>query len=202
MVHGVKPVLEVLRRIEPDLYKSVSKDIKNRAEPLRAVVAQGFPDRPWPSSKKIQWVEYGRTSRGRKPKDSAGASFPKYDGKKARRGVTVQVGGRKVRRTNSYPIVRIKQSDAGGQIYDLAKNNRTAGKESFVRNLYKGGSPSRVMWRRGKSLYPAIVKDLKSIISKIEKEFTVQIEHESERRANQSRQAMSQGRNMFGRFGL
>jgi hypothetical protein len=202
MVHGVKPVLEVLRRIEPDLYKQISKDIKNKVEPMRAGVAQGFPDQPWTSSKKIQWVQYGRTTRGRKPKGANGASFPKYDGKKARRSVTVQVGGRKVRRTNSYPIVRIKQSDAAGMIFDLAKNNRTAGKQSFVQNLNKTGSPSRVMWKRVRSFIPLVTKELNTIVSKIEKDFTIQIANESERRANSSMRARSQVRNTFGRFGL
>jgi hypothetical protein len=202
MVHGVKPVLEVLRRIEPDLYKQISKDIKDKVEPVRAGVAQGFPDRPWTSSKKIQWVQYGRTTRGRKPKGSSGASFPKYDGKKARKGVTVQIGGRKVRRTNTYPIVRIKQSDAAGQIYDLAKNNRTAGKQSFVQNLNRSGSPSRVMWKRVRSFVPLVTKDLTRIVSSIEKQFTAEIAHESQRRANSSMRARSQNRNAFGRFGL
>jgi hypothetical protein len=202
MVVGVAPVLQALKRLEPETFKQVSKDIKNKVEPLRVNVADGFPAKPWQSSKEINWIKYGRTTRGRKPKGSAGASFPKYDVKKAKRGVTVVVGGRKIRRTNSYPIVRIKQSDAGASIYDLAKLNRTDKKDQFVKNLNATGSPSRVMWKRVKSNMPLVEKDLDKIIADIQSRFTVQIANETTKRANSSIQARSQSRNAFGRFGL
>jgi len=202
MVVGVAPVLQALKRLEPETFKQVSKDIKNKVEPLRAKVAEGFPAHPWTSSKQINWIKYGRTSRGRKPAGGAGASFPKYDVKKAKRGVSVVVGGRKIRRTNSYPIVRIKQSDAGASIFDLATLNRTDKKDQFVKNLNKTGSPSRVMWKRVKNYMPLVEKDLDKIIADIQSRFTVQIANETTKRANSSIQARSQNRNAFGRFGL
>lgn len=183
MVHGVKPVLESLRRLEPNLYKTITKDIKSTAEPMRAKVAEGFPDKPWDSAKPIQWTLYGRTTRGRK---ATGPKFPRYSGKKARRAVTVQVGGRKVRRTNAYPIMRLKQSDAGGQIYDLATLNRTAGKEQFVQNLNKSGNPSRVMWKRTREYFPLVERGVKKIVADVEKRFTAEIAAETERRTQAS----------------
>jgi hypothetical protein len=200
MVHGVAPVLQALKQLEPELYKAISADLKNKAEPMRAYVAAGFPDKPYPSSTGvINWTKYGRTTRGRKSANSAGSSFPKYDGKKARKGVTVQVGGRKVRRTNSYPILRIKQSDAAGSVYDLAKNE--VKNSQFVKNLAKAGDPSRVMWRRTKASFPMVEKEITQVIDAIGKRFTAEIASETDRRNAQSVRASSQVRTALGRFG-
>lgn len=199
LVHGIAPVLQTLKQLEPELYKTITNDLKSKADPLRSYVAAGFPDKPYPSGSVINWTKYGRTTRGRKPSGSGGVSFPKYDGKKARKGVTVQVGGRKVRRTNSYPIMRIKQSDAAGSIYDLAKNADK--NKQFVLNLQRSGDPSRVMWRRTKSGFPMVEKSVMAAIDQIGKRFTAQIASETERRNNQSIRASSQARTALGRFG-
>ena len=200
MVHGVAPVLQSLKQLEPELYKAISADLKNKAEPMRAYVAAGFPDKPYPSATGvINWTKYGRTTRGRKNAGASGSSFPKYDGKKARKGVTVQVGGRKVRRTNSYPILRIKQSDAGGSIWDLAKNEKK--NSQFVKNLAKAGNPSRAMWRRTKASFPMVQNEIEKVIDDIGRRFTTEIAAETDRRNAQSVRASSQVRTALGRFG-
>ena len=200
MVHGVAPVLQALKQLEPELYKAITADLKNKAEPMRTYVAAGFPDKPYPSATGvINWTRYGRTTRGRKSAGASGSSFPKYDGKKARKGVTVVVGGRKVRRTNSYPILRIKQSDAAGSVYDLAKNENK--NSQFVKNLAKAGDPSRVMWRRTKASFPMVQKEITQVIDDIGRRFTAEIATETERRNAQSVRASSQVRTALGRFG-
>jgi hypothetical protein len=204
MVHGVQPVLQALRQLEPDLYKILVADLKNSTNDLRLAVANDFPDKPWKSSTgNINWIKYGRTKRGRKMNDTAGADFPRWDSKKVKRGVTVQVGGRKVRRTNSYPILRIKQSDAAGSVFDLAKNQRGSGSvgQQFVRNLNATGTPSRVMWKSTKKNYPLVENKVMRIVDNIGKRFTVQIANETAKRNKQSMQAASQTRNALGRFG-
>ena len=204
MVHGVAPVLQALRQLEPDTYKIIVADLKNNTNDLRLAVANDFPDKPWKSSTgNINWVKYGRTKRGRKMNDTAGADFPKWQSAKVKRGVTVQVGGRKVRRTNSYPILRIKQSDAAGSIWDLAKNQRGSGQvgAQFVKNLNATGSPSRVMWKSTKKYYPLVEHKVMKIVDDIGKRFTVQIAQETQKRNAQSVRAASQVRNALGRFG-
>ncbi len=203
MVHGVKPVLEFLRQMEPALYRETVKDLKDKADPLRAVVAQAFPDKPWDSAKPVNWTRYGRTSRGRKVNQTAGADFPKYDPKKVRAGVKIQVGGRKVRRTNSYPILRIKQTDAAGSVFDLAKNNAsgTQAGQQFVRNLAKTGSPSRVMWKQVEKNYRLVEVAVMQVVDGIGKRFTAQIAAETNRRNAQSIRASKQARNALGQFG-
>lgn len=198
MVHGVGPVLQALKQLEPTLYKEIEKEIKTISKPLRDKVAAGYPNSPWESTNGVQWTKYGRTTRGR---SSSGAQFPRYNGNKARKGVTVVVGGRKVRRTNSYPIMRLRQADAGGQIYDLSKNNQTANKMSFVDNLNKQGEPSRVMWKRTREFLPLIEKKLGKIIDGVGSQFTTEIARMTEQRNRQSAQARSQVRNALGQFG-
>lgn len=200
VVDGIKPVLETLRMFEPTVYKRIQKDIANRGKFIVTKVKQEFPVQPWEATNPVNWTLYGRTKRGRKPEGTAGASFPRYRISDVRKGVAVRVGGRK-RRDGTYPIMTIRQTNAGGVIYDLAKNNRTAGKESFVRNLNATGKPSRVMW-------PTVLKNKKSvevgvmkIVNEVEKQFSAQIARESLRRQNQSIQASKQVRNALGQFG-
>jgi hypothetical protein len=204
MVHGIKPVLEVLRTLERDTYKQIVDDLKDNTNDLRVAVMNDFPDKPWNSSTgKINWTKYGRTQRGRKPKDSAGASFPRWQASKVKRGVSIKVGGRKVRRTNSYPILRIVQSDGAGQIYDLAKNQQGSGfvGKQFVQNLNASGKPSRVMWKSAAKNYPLVEHKVMRIINDVEKRFTAQISRQTELRTAQSIRASKQARTALGRFG-
>jgi hypothetical protein len=204
MVHGVAPVLESLRQLERETYKIIVADIKNQTNNLRLAVANDFPDKPWKSSTgKINWVKYGRTSRGRKMNNTAGADFPRWNGAKVKRGVQVKVGGRKVRRTNSYPILRVVQSDAAGSIWDLAKTQRGDGKvgQQFVNNLNATGSPSRVMWKSVPKYYPLVERKVDKILDDIGKRFTAEIANQTAKRNKQSMQAAKQVRNALGRFG-
>jgi hypothetical protein len=204
MVHGVAPVLQTLKQLEPDIYKQISEDLKSRAKPMRDYVAAGFPNQPWKSATgNVNWTKYGRTTRGRKGKGNAGASFPKYEVEQVREGVTIQIGGRKVRRTNSYPILRVRQGDAAGSVYDLASKNRSGTKagQQFVGNLNGTGQASRVMWKRTKASYPTVENSVMQSINAIERRFTARIALETERRNAQSIRATKQVRNALGRFG-
>lgn len=204
LVHGIAPVLQALRQLEPETYKQIVKDLKNNTNDLRVAVQNDFPEKPWNSSTgEINWAKYGRTTRGRKPKGAAGASFPKWEAKKVKRGVSIKVGGRKVRRTNSYPILRIVQSDAAGQIYDLAKNQQGQGAvgKQFVQNLNAVGKPSRVMWKSAAKNYPLVEHKVLKILDDVGKRFTAQIALETDKRNAQSVRASKQMRNALGRFG-
>lgn len=205
MVHGVAPVLESLRILERETYKMIEADLKNATEPLRVAVANDFPDKPWKSSTGvINWTKYGRTRRGRKPKGAAGASFPKWDSKKVKKGVQVKVGGRKVKRTNSFPILRVVQSDAAGSIWDLAKTQRGAGTvgKQFVNNLNTNPTqPSRVMWKSVAKNLPMVEKKIYKIIDDIGKRFSAQIASQTDKRNAQSVRVSKQARTALGRFG-
>jgi hypothetical protein len=199
-VENIRPVLETLRLWEPTMYKAVQKDIKDTAYFVVANTAHAFPAQPWTSRRGVNWTKYGRTQRGRRPKGGAGAEFPRYKLSDVRKGVDAKVGGRK-RRDGSYPIVTIRQKNAGGQIYDLALNNQKLGKESFVRNLNAMKAPSRVMWPTVLKYKPRLEKKVEIIIKRVEREFSLQIAMEAQRRANLSISASRQSRNALGQFG-
>jgi hypothetical protein len=204
LVHGIAPVLQTLRQLEPETYKQIEKDLKNNTNDLRVAVQNDFPEKPWTSSTgQINWTKYGRTTRGRKPKGAAGASFPKWEAKKVKRGVVIQVGGRKVRRTNSYPILRIKQMNAAGAIYDLAKNQQGEGSigRQFVQNLNATAKPSRVMWKSAAKNYPLVEHKILKILDDVGSRFTAQISRQTELRSAQSIRASKQARTALGRFG-
>lgn len=200
MVHGLAPVLETLRVLDREMYRQVQNQIKGESDDLRAAVANAFPDKPWQSNQPINWTKYGRTKRGRKPDNQAGATFPRYDAGKVKAGVKIVVGGRKVRRTNSFPILRVVQSNGAGEIFDLAKTGHSAAGSQFVKNLAGAGAPSRVMWKQVRANYPLIEGKVNTIIDRLMKQFSAQIAYESDKRAMQSMRASKQSRNTLGQF--
>lgn len=200
-VEGIKPVLETLRMVEPEMYKRIQKEIAGTAEFIVQDVRSKFPVQPWKSSKPINWMLYGRTKAGKRPEGQSGAEFPRYKIEDVRKGVKAKVGGRKNRKTGTYPILTIQQKNAGGMIYDLANETRTTGKEQFVKNLQSMGSPSRVMYptveKHNKS---KVVVEVEKIVERVEKQFEHQIAMEARRRANASINASKQTRNALGQF--
>lgn len=194
-VYGVQPVLQVLRRLDPELHKQLVTELKTKSEPVRSFVAQGYPTKPM-----TNWTLYGRTARGKKMPDTAGPTFPRYQIDKVRQGVQVRVGGRRNRVTNMYPILAFIQKDAAGQIYDLGAEQQTKAGAQFIANLNKGGKASRVMWKRVEQKYPEIEDDIAQTIKKITDMFTDEIAHATQKRDAQSTRARRQGRSALGRF--
>lgn len=200
-VENVKPVLETLRLWEPTMYKEVQKEIVSEGKFIAEEIKFKFPKEPWLSKKGvINWTRYGRIDRGRKPTGATGASFPRYRISDVQKGVRAKAGGRK-RRDGSYPILTLQQRNAAGMIYDLATLNRTIGKESFVKNLNKTSAPSRVMWPTVLRHERRINYKVNKIIERVEKQFSVQISLETQRRQNASIRAARQTRNVLGQFG-
>lgn len=205
-VHGVSSTLAYLRRFEKDLYKNIRKELIKSAQPTVRVVAANFPKEPWQSKRGVKWTRYGRTERGRKPAGASGASFPRYQMAKVRRGVKADTGSSRRRLDGTYTILRIKQVDAAGAIYDLAKNQQTLqpDRSSFVKNLNKSkrGQPnSRVMWPTVEKQLPSIIVETEKILRKIEGLYSAEIAADTGRRTAQSARASKQVRNALGQFG-
>jgi hypothetical protein len=203
-VHGVQATVQYLRRFEKEAYKDIKKQMIKRAQPTVRAVRNEFPKDPWQSRRGVNWTKYGRTDRGRKSPSSAGASFPKYQSNRVRSGVKADDGSRRRRSDGTYTILRIKQTYAAGSIYDLAKNTKTTGAESFIKNLNKGkrGKPqSRVMWPTVRKHIPQLTKDVDDILKGLEKRFSAEIAADGASRLAASRRASSQTRNVLGQFG-
>jgi hypothetical protein len=203
-VHGVQSTIEYLRRFEREVFNDVRKELIASATPIILAVQKEFPKEPWDSKRGVNWAKYGRTQRGRKSPDSAGASFPRYQQSKVKRGVKADTGSRKRRSDGTYTILRIKQTDAAGSIYDLAKNTKTANAASFITNLNntKRGQPnSRVMFPTVEKALPKVIQDVMRILNKIEAQYSMEIASDTKSRTAQSKRANSQVRNVLGQFG-
>ena len=196
--------MQYLRRFEKEAYKDIKKQLLTKAQPTVRAVRAEFPKDPWQSRRGVNWTKYGRTDRGRKQPSAAGASFPRYQVSRVRSGVKADDGSRRRRSDGTYTILRIKQTYAAGAIYDLAKNTKTGGAESFIKNLNKGkrGKPkSRVMWNTVQKHIPQLTKDVENILRGLENRFSADIAADTAKRVAQSRRASSQSRNVLGQFG-
>jgi len=119
-VHGLKSLLGELRKVEPELYKTIRNDLLNGSNDLVRAVGADFPEQPLKN-----WHSTG----GRKGK----SRLPPYNAAKASKGIkaVVPTSGRKS------GILRIEQRDAGGQVYDAAGSKSIS---RFVSNLDKKGN--------------------------------------------------------------
>ena len=203
-VHGVQSTIQYLQRFEREAFKEIRKQLIDSAQPIVLAVQNEFPKQPWDSKRGTNWAKYGRTQRGRKSPDSAGASFPRYQQSKVKRGVKADTGSSRRRSDGTYTILRIKQSDAAGSIYDLAKNTKTANAASFITNLNKtkrGQPNSRVMFPTVEKALPKVIQNVMRILDKVEAQYSMEIASDTKSRAAQSKRANSQVRNVLGQFG-
>jgi hypothetical protein len=205
-VHGVQSTMEYLRRFDRQLFNSIRKELIAVSRPLVTQVRKEFPKEPWSSSRGVNWTKYGRTERGRKLDGADGSSFPRYQQRSVRAGVKADTGSRRRRNDGTYTILRIKQMDAAGAIYDLAKKQRTMvpDRSSFVKNLNKAkrGKPnSRVMYPAVERNLPLVVTDVERILQKLEGMYTAEIASDTAQRQAASMRASKAVRNALGQFG-
>ena len=171
-VYGVRETLAELRKYEREAYVTIEKDLKQSAKPAADAVGREFPDEPL-----LNW----HTSGGRKGK----ARLPEYNGAAAKSKVRVAVSTKKPTGVSQHGLIRLQQSDAGGQIYDSAGSVVGSGRGSgasagqkFVANLDKhlkvktkqGRSRSRVMYPATEKHLPLIEKAVEISIRKIDGE--------------------------------
>ena len=203
-VHGVQSTIQYLQRFEREVFKEIRKELIDSAKPIVVAVQGEFPKQPWNSKRGVNWTKYGRTQRGRKSPDSAGASFPRYQYAKVKRGVKADTGSTRRRSDGTYTILRIKQTDAAASIYDLAQQTQTANAASFITNLNKtkrGQPNSRVMFPTVIKAMPKVINDVMKILDKIESRYSAEIAADTQTRAAQSARAKNQLRNVLGQFG-
>jgi hypothetical protein len=171
-VYGVRETLAELRKYEREAYNIIEKDLKLSAQPAAAAVGGEFPVEPL-----MNW----HTSGGRKGK----SRLPQYNGSTAKSKVRVAVSTKKPTGIGQHGLIRLQQSDAGGQVYDTAGSNIGAGRGSgasagqkFVANLDKhlrvktkqGKYRSRVMYPATEKHLPLIEKAVEASIRKIDGE--------------------------------
>lgn len=203
-VHGVQSTIQYLQRFERDVFKEIRKELIDSAKPIVIAVQGEFPKQPWDSKRGVNWAKYGRTQRGRKAPSASGASFPRYQQSKVKRSVKADTGSSRRRSDGTYTILRIKQTDAAGSIYDIAQQTRTANAASFITNLNntKRGKPnSRVMFPTVIKQMPKVLANVMKILDKVEARYSAEIASDTQTRAAQSARAKNQLRNVLGQFG-
>jgi hypothetical protein len=171
-VYGVRETLAELRKYEKQAYKTIADDLKLSAKPAADAVGREFPSEPL-----LNW----HTSGGRKGK----ARLPQYNGATAKNKVRVAVSTKKPTGIGEHGLIRLQQSDAGGQVYDTAGSNIGAARGSgasagqkFVANIDKhlkvktkqGRYRSRVMYPATEKHLPLIEKAVEVSIRKIDGE--------------------------------
>lgn len=133
--YGLKTFQKALREVDPDLAKELRKSVRAPMQKVynsaRRLVAQA----DIPSG----WRQY---SNG--PKGWGDPTRKGWNNSKVRSGIKLREGGRTVRGVK--PLYRIMNQSAAGNIYEFAKNPKTAQGVSFVRKLNEQ-RPSRLIWR-------------------------------------------------------
>lgn len=149
-VYGLRETLNELRKVEPTLYKNIRQDLLQSASPLTQAVGAEFPTKPLRN-----WHESG----GRR----GDARMPPYSGARAAKGVKAKAitSGRR------NGILRIEQTNAGGQVYDAA-GGKSAGR--FVMNLDKRlQTKSRPPRARSRVLYGGVARHMNIVEAQIQK---------------------------------
>ena len=122
-IYGVRETLAELKQLDKAVFFEAVREIKKAARPMTSAIESHLPSDP-----PLSGMARGRTAWTKKS-----------------RKVTVKYGGRKDRRKDEWPLLKLQLADAGGAIFDMAgKNNQT----QFTAALSaRGGGPSRAMWR-------------------------------------------------------
>lgn len=140
---GLEHAFRTLREIDPVLYKQAQKRLKGDLKPIAQEIKGKLPGEP-PLSRwrptQTSFIDSNRTMR-----HGGTARMPVYIAASARRRVGVIVRRQRVKGfSGRRALVALRQSDAAGQVFDLAGKNRN----QFGSNLSSkwGLDPSRLMW--------------------------------------------------------
>ena len=121
-VYGVRETLAELKQLDKAAFFETIKEIKKAARPLQQKLEAGIPNE----------APLSGMARGRL----------KWSGK-AR--VEVKYGGRKDRRKDEWPLLKLELKDGAAVVFDMAGKNTSS---QFTQALSaRHGGPSRAMWR-------------------------------------------------------
>ena len=100
---------------------------------------------------------------GMRPSKKGGTRLA-YNPTNVRKGVNIQVGGR--RQGTSIPLVTLIQKDAGGALFDIAGlRDNSSQFVSYLNNT--NGLPQRGMWRERSYIYGQATQDILQAIEQV-----------------------------------
>ena len=135
-VYGVRESLAELRDLDKDIFFEAVGKIKRAAKPLARAIDSNIPKAP-----PLSGMARGRAA-----------------WKKA--ATQIVYGGRRDRRKDEWPLLKLVIRDGGAVMFDTARNG-TLGANLTARF----GSPSRAAWRPERELQAETVKAVEAAIS-------------------------------------
>jgi hypothetical protein len=160
-VVGVAEALKTLAKVDPELRKAVIKDMKTAAAPLESAARQNIPARPL-----TNW--YGWKGG--------------FDQGKAQKGIKVAFRGGKVRGKGGdhFPLLSLRQTNAGGAIFEMAgraggsgKGSEGAGRgQAMIRKLNESGQASRTLWPAVERNFGVVESALKGAVNNMSSELS------------------------------
>ena len=143
---GAADAIKALRRLDPDLRKQFTKDIKEIARPIVSAAQNAYPDE-YLSGMTRRWAPRGRV-------------VMPYNARKARSGVQAKVDTKR----GAHAVIAVVQRDAAASIIDMAGKRN---KNPLGTALDRFGQPSRVMWPAAEKNQDAVVRELSKAVEDV-----------------------------------
>lgn len=143
---GAADAIKALRRLDPDLRKQFTKDVKQIAQPIVSAAQNAYPAE-YLSGMTRKWAPRGR-------------QILPYSQKKAKSGVQARVDTKR----GATAVIAVVQRDAAATIIDMA-GKRNA--NPLATALDRFGRPSRVMWPAAERNLDQVTRKLSSAVSDV-----------------------------------
>jgi len=143
---GAADAIKALRRLDPDLRKQFTKDVKQIAQPIVSAAQNAYPAE-YLSGMTRKWSPRGR-------------QILPYSQKKAKSGVQARVDTKR----GATAVIAVVQRDAAATIIDMA-GKRNA--NPFATALDRFGRPSRVMWPAAERNLDQVTRELSSAVDDV-----------------------------------
>jgi hypothetical protein len=164
-VVGLAEALKTLQKADPELRKAVIKDMKQAAGPLESAARALVPDRPL-----TNWYGW---------KDG-------YNKGKVQKGIKVAFRGGKVKGKGGdhFPLLSLRQTNAGGAIFEMAGRAGGKGRGSeggprgaaMINKLDSYGTASRTLWPAVEKNFGAVESALEAAINNMSSELSRMLE--------------------------
>ena len=164
-VQGVAEALKTLQKADPELRKAVIKDMKAAAAPLEGAARALVPDKPL-----TNW--YGWKGG--------------YDRGKVQKGIKVAFRGGKVKGKGGdhFPLLSLRQTNAGGAIFEMAGRAGGSGRGSegaergaaMINKLDSYGTASRTLWPAVERNFGAVETALTAAVNNMGNELSRMLE--------------------------
>ena len=141
---GVANAVKSLRKIDPDLRKQFTRDVKQITRPIVTAAQNSYPTE-YLSGMTRRWAPRGRP-------------VMPYDARKAKSGVQTKVDTRR----GAHAVIAVVQRDAAASIVEVA-GKRNANPLGTA--LDRFGKPSRVMWPAAERNLPAVERELSDAVA-------------------------------------